>query len=108
MSFLKWINPFNKVIDVVGEFVEDKDALNKINGEIENLRQAVYLQELGTKTIPWVDALHKMGRQLMSYATLGAGVYLLSINPDINPVTMAAIVGPAGLYNVVKGRGNGS
>lgn len=108
MSWTDWINPFNKVVGVVGEYVEDKDALNKINAEIENLRQSVYLRELETKTIPWVDAFHKMGRQLMSYATLGAGVYLLSVNPDINPVTMAAVVGPVGVYNAVKGKGRGN
>lgn len=102
---MKWLNPFNRVADLVSEVVTDKDKANEIAASLEELRQHVYLAELNTRTVPWVDALHKMGRQLMSYASLCAGVYLLTVNPEINPMALAAVVGPAGIYNAVKGRG---
>lgn len=105
MSLTDWINPFNKVTDVVAEVVEDKDKRNELNAAIERLRQEVYMKELDTKTVPWVDAIHKMGRQIMSFATLIAGVYLLKTNPNIDPLTLAAIVSPAGIYNYIKGKG---
>lgn len=105
MSLADWINPINKVTEVVSEAVEDKDKRNAINAHLEELKQQIYLAELNTKTVPWVDALHKMGRQIMSLATLIAGVYLLKTNPDIDPLTLAAIISPAGIYNYIKGKG---
>lgn len=104
MAF-EWINPFNKVADIVSEVVEDKDARNKINGELETLKQQIYIIELNTKTIPWVDALHKMGRQIISFYSVVAGTVILYFNPDINPLVLAAVLGPGGIYNAVKGRG---
>ena len=105
MSLTDWINPISKAEDIISEAVEDKDKLNAINGHLEELKQQVYLAELNTQTIPWVDAIHKMGRQIMSFCTLIAGVYLLKTNPDIDPLTLAAIVSPAGIYNYIKGKG---
>lgn len=105
MSLTDWINPISKAEDIIAEAVEDKDKLNAINGHLAELRQQVYLAELNTKTIPWVDAIHKMGRQMMSYATLAAGVYLLVKHPDINPMTLAAVMSPSGIYNYIKGKG---
>lgn len=105
MSLVDWINPFNKVADIVSEYVEDKDAKNRIMGELETLKQQVYMKELGTKTVPWVDALHKMGRQILSIISLvGPGV-LLYLQPDIDPLAIAAMVAPGGVYNWAKGKG---
>ena len=105
MSWLKAINPFNKVVGVVSEFVEDKDKANELSARLQSELNNIYLAELQVKTVPWVDAVHKMGRQLMSYASMAAGCYLLTVNPDINPLALGAVVGPAGAYNIVKGRG---
>lgn len=103
MSLLDWIKPFNKVVDVVAEVVEDKDQRNRINAEIETLRQQVYMAELNAKTIPWVDALHKMQRGILSVFSMGIGAYLVHKGADAGSI--AAIVGPAGIYNFVKGKG---
>ena len=105
MSLLDWINPFNRVADIVSEVVTDKDERNRLNHALKELEQKVYLAELGTKTVPWVDAVHKMGRQLITFASMAVGVSLVYINPDIDPLTLGAILGPGGIYNAVKGRG---
>jgi hypothetical protein len=58
---------FKGTTDIIKEAVTDKDKQNEIIGNLEELKrqfeQALYLKELDTKTVPWVDALHKMGRQ---------------------------------------------
>ncbi|NIB44755.1 hypothetical protein HBA55_34565 [Pseudomaricurvus alkylphenolicus] len=105
MAITDWINPFNRVADIVSEVVEDKDARNKLNHELESLKHQVYIVELNTKTVPWIDAVHKMGRQLISVTSLITGVVLVYVNPEIDPLTLGAILGPGGIYNAVKGKG---
>lgn len=106
MSLVDWINPFNKVADVVSEYVEDKDAKNRIMGELETLKQQVYMKELDTKTVPWVDAMHKMGRQILSVLSLIIPAVLIYLQPDIDSGAIAAMVAPGGVYNWAKGKGN--
>ena len=67
MSLIDFINPFSDVIDVVDQYVEDKDKANELKFKLDMGSQKVYLTELMTKTVPWVDALHKMGRQITGY-----------------------------------------
>lgn len=105
MSLFDWAKPVSKAIDVVDQFVEDKDEKNRLTADLKKLGEQVYMAELGTKTVTWVDALHKMGRQLTSWATLGMGFYLLNTNPEITPGQLAAIGGPGALYTWMKGRG---
>lgn len=100
---------FDRTIDVVQEAVTDKDAQNRILGSLETLKQQIdkelHIIELQTKTVPWVDALHKMGRQMINLVTIIAVTVLLL--KDI------AITGPAALilgsgnvaYQVIKGKG---
>lgn len=101
----EWINPFNKVVGLVSEFVEDPDKKNELDNALQQLKENVYLAELQTKTIPWIDGLHKMGRQLLSWGSLLVPAILLYHNPDIDPMQLAAMTGPAGLYNYMKGKG---
>lgn len=105
MSLLDWLNPINKAADIVSEVVEDKDKRNELQAELEKLRQQVYITELNTRTIPWVDALHKMGRQILALLNIAVPAVLLWFNPDINPAALAAMAGPSGIYAYVKGRG---
>ena len=106
MSILALINPFNKITEVVSEFVEDKDARNKLNAALETLKQEVYIQELQTKTIPWVDALHKMQRGILSVLSMSITVYMIHSGVD-DPLALMAGLAPAAGYNVVKGKGKG-
>ena len=109
MGILSSIPIVGKLIDgtrdIVSQVVVDKDKRNEIFGNLERLRQEVYLAELGTKTVPWVDALHKMGRQILNIATIGAVVTLLLLGIEITP-TIALILGGGNVsYQLIKGSG---
>lgn len=109
MSFLDYINPFNKVIDLASKAITDKDLLNQFRheatmatAELKTMLET-YRQELETKTVPWVDALHKMGRQILSYAGYGLAFYMVSKGYD--PMAAMAAIAPGGIYSYVKGKG---
>jgi len=109
MGLLDFLGIFNKTADIVKETVLDKDAQNKILENLELTKLTIenrLLQiELSTKTIPWVDALHKMGRQITNYLMLLFGFILVMLDKDLS--------GPAGMimgggnlaYQVIKGKG---
>ena len=97
--------PINSLLELIREVVPDKDKQAEIAARLEEVRQNVYMAELNTKTIPWVDAVHKMGRQLIGFVSLGVGAYLMHKHPDINPASLAALLAPGGIYNYVKGKG---
>lgn len=121
MSFdiLGWTKPITKALGIIDKAVVDKDQkiaiegeLDKLQIELQKLAQQVYMSELQTKTVPWVDAFHKMGRQLLSYLTLGLTAYIiLDMNAkgiEIGLEVVFAILGgstPAGIYNLAKGKG---
>jgi len=91
--------------DIISQVVVDKDKRNEIFANLEQLRQEVYMAELGTKTVPWVDALHKMGRQILNIATIAAAVTLLLLGVEITP-TIALILGGGNVsYQLIKGSG---
>jgi len=103
MSFLDFINPFNKVADIVSEAVEDVDKSNELRAKIVQLGEQVYLQELQTKTVPWVDALHKMGRQITGY--LGYALAFYMVKEGYDPMAAMAAVAPGGIYAAFKNKG---
>lgn len=105
MSIFDWLKPVDKAIGVIDQFVEDKDEKNRLTAELESLKQQVYITELNTKTVPWVDAVHKMGRQILSILNLIVPAVLIHYHPDVDPMTLVAICGPSGIYNYVKGKG---
>ena len=104
MSFIDFINPFNKVADIVSEFVEDKDKANELKAKIIGLGETTYMTELKTKTIPWVDALHKMGRQIGNYASYGLCGYMIH-SGITDPIALGACFTPGGLYAAFKNKG---
>ena len=57
-------NVVHKGLDIVDQFIMDKD-------KAAELKAAFYLQELRTPTVPIIDAIHKMGRQLLAFAQMG-------------------------------------
>lgn len=89
---------FKQGVDIIDQMVEDKDLAKKLN-------QQLYLVELSTKTVPVIDAIHKMGRQIISLLTLIIPAILVYHDPTIEPMTLAAIAGPSGIYNYIKGKG---
>lgn len=96
-SFLS--SPVNKGLDIVDQMVEDKDASNQ-------LKAAFYLAELQTKTIPLIDGLHKMGRQILAFAQIGFYAWCLQKGHDITPELVAGVSGATTAYTLIKGKGN--
>jgi len=104
MSLLDFINPFNRVADVVDQFVEDKDASNEIKKAIAMAAEETYRKELEARTVPWVDALHKMGRQLTGYLGYALAFYMVH-KGGVDPMAVMAAVAPGGLYAAFKNKG---
>lgn len=119
MSVFDWFKPLDKAMDVVDKAVLDKDAAAAIKGELQMaelklraLAEQTYVAELQRVTIPWVDALHKMGRQILSLLNLiipSATVIILAFM-DV-PLTEKHMIvlglgnGASIVYNGVKGKG---
>ena len=103
MSFLNFINPFNKIADLASEFIEDKDKANELKAKITELGEHVYMTELQTKTVPWVDALHKMGRQISTYLSYGLCGYMIH-SGITDPLALGACFAPGGLYAAFKNK----
>ena len=103
MSFIDYINPFNKVADLISEVVEDKDKAADIKKQLMLAAEATYNNELGTKTVPWVDALHKMGRQITGYLGFALAFYMVR-QGEADPMAVMAAVAPGGIYAAVKDR----
>lgn len=104
MSFLDFINPFKDVTDLVSEYVEDKDKANEINAKLMLAAEATYNNELSTKTVPWVDALHKMGRQITGYLGYGLAFYM-TYKGGVDAMAIMAAVAPGGIYAAMKNKG---
>ena len=118
VNFLNWLKPVNRVIDVVDKAVVDQDLRIQLKAELQSaqydlqkLAQEVYVAELNTKTVPWVDATHKLGRQGLALLSMLGGwgiiVYMIHKGMDANQLVTAMLAShaPALGYNVVKGKG---
>lgn len=108
MAFLEYIpiigDLLTKTHDIVDQVVEDKDKKNEIFENLAEIGQQVYVKELETKTIPWVDGLHKMGRQILNLATIIAVAVLLLLEVEITPTIALILGGPNCAYQIVKGK----
>ena len=107
---MSWFNIFSDAKDLVSEYIEDPDKRNELVAKIDAAQQATYQMELQTKTIPWVDALHKMSRPLISVITVITAGVVVSINPELDIMNLLTVIGggsvPATAYTVLKGKGN--
>ena len=103
MAWLDFLNPFNKVADIVSEAVEDKDKANEIKKQLMSLAEATYAKELTVKTVPWVDGLHKMGRQITGYLGYALAFYMVH-KGGIDPMALMAAVAPGGIYAAFKNK----
>ncbi len=99
---MNWLGLFDKTVDLASEAIEDPDKLNEIRGNLETLRQERYTLELQTKTVPWVDALHKMGRQITGYVGYGLAFYM--VHQGYDPMAAMAAVAPGGIYAAFKNK----
>ncbi len=101
---LSLFTTIDKTIDLASEAIEDVDLSNKLKADIAKIKEQVYITELNTKTVPWVDGLHKMQRGILSRASLAVTIYMVHNGVD-DPIALGAGMAPAGLYNFVKGKG---
>lgn len=106
MGLLDWINPINKITEIVDKAVPDKDLRAQLKSQLDTLKEQSYQIELQSKTIPWVDAIHKMGRQIMALLTMlvTAGM-MLYLNRPLEPQEVAGLGGVGGIYAWIKGKG---
>ena len=100
---------FKDTTDIIKEAVVDKDKQNAIIENLDMIRmemeKEIYFKELETKTTPKIDALHKMGRQILNYISI-IGVYaLLFLDKEITPTAAAIITGGNVAYQLIKGKG---
>ena len=106
-ELIKSANPFSRVFDLADKAIPDKDLNSQLKQELDKavvgFEELVYQLELNTKTIPWVDAIHKMGRQVMSY--LGYGLAFYMVHKGADPWAVGMALTPGGIYSYLKGQG---
>lgn len=119
MSVFDWFKPLDKVLDTVDKAVTDQDLKNELKAglqqaeiDLRGLAQKAYIAELGTKTTPLADSIHKLARPGLSLLSLllsaGVLIYYIHAGNDLDLETMLAILGmngPTGVYNYIKGAG---
>lgn len=98
-----------KIVEAALEKTEDVDKRNALVMQFLQMREETRRAEVARVTVPWVDALHKMGRQIF-WLSMGAGVLVLigmGKGPELkeHAELLIAVLGGGGLYTVIKGRG---
>lgn len=96
---------FDKTAEIVKEVVVDKDKQNEILGNLEELKHHVYLAELGTQTVPWVDALHKMGRLLTNWSLIALIIVFQFMGWELDQNVVFLAGGGNMVYQLIKGKG---
>lgn len=103
--FGKLFGVADKALDVAKEATVDKDRVLQLAQDGKDLELQAYVAELSAKTIPWVDALHKMGRLLTQWLLIGMGILQMMTGKQLSEVVWLTIGGPVALYTWMKGRG---
>jgi hypothetical protein len=112
---LSLFKTIDKIVDLGSEVIEDKDKRNELSAMIEKVKEEaslakeeleaqIHIAGLNTKTVPWVDALHKMQRFILSVLSMGITVYMIHKGVT-DPIALASGLVPAGGYNIIKGKG---
>jgi hypothetical protein len=111
------------LLGLVGQWIPDKDkqaeirahivdvqarvteALATLTGKLAEFESMKLAAELQAKTIPWVDALHKMGRLINGWALLVVVGAAHAMGKPLDADTVMWVAGVMGVYNYVKGQG---
>ena len=91
MSIRDLMGIADDAIGLADKFILDKDQAKEIKTKVLLLKEQAYITELQTKTVPWIDAIHKMGRQILSILSLILPAILLYAEPSIDPLAIAAL-----------------
>jgi hypothetical protein len=86
-----------KSLALASEYITDPDKLNEYVTDLLKGNNAV--------TIPWVDALHKMGRQLMIFFLLYIYYESVKLGQPLDMSEFLMIAAGPGAYILQKGRG---
>lgn len=120
MGLFSKLNPISGVKESIDNLVDnaskladqailDQDAWNELRFRLYELATTIqaeaHLAELSTKTVPWVDALHKMGRQILAGLAIVAVIAIKYSGHDLSPEEVALIGGPSLGYILAKGKG---
>lgn len=97
----------SKALDLASEKMLDQDKLNDLITRVIEAQLQLDIAKAQTKTIPWVDALHKMFRPMYWLLfTIGIFVFAyLQINLEEYEKYFLLASGGGGLYTLMKGRG---
>ena len=96
---------FESTTEIIKEVVTDKDQQNQIIGNLKEIELHLYSLELQTKTVPWVDSLHKMGRQITNWLTIIAVTTPLILEIEITGPAALILGGGNVAYQIIKGKG---
>lgn len=99
----------DKALDIALEKTEDVDKRNALLLEYYRIKEATRTAEVNRVTVPWVDALHKMGRQIF-WLVMGTGVIVLVAmgkGAELRQQAdlLLAVLSGGGAYTLMKGRG---
>lgn len=95
----------DKGIDLAAKSTVDVDKVLQLAQDGKATEVQEYIAELNCKTIPWVDALHKMGRLLTQWMLIGLGIIQMYTGHQLSEIAWLTIGGPVALYTWMKGRG---
>ena len=108
MSAIGMVKTFAALFSFASK-IKDPDDRAEFHAIIAEAQAQVRIAELNTKTIPLVDAIHKMWRPMTTSIASAAPMIIYFIKPDIDFNTLAlltgSIAGPTGLYTLMKGKG---
>jgi len=95
------VNVVSKSLDLASEYIEDPDKRNDLAVRVIEANIA----SNNAQTIPWVDALHKMGRQLMMFALMFMYYYSWKSGNPMPFEDLALLAAGPGVYTLLKGKG---
>lgn len=99
----------SKALDIALEKTEDVDKRNAMLLEYVRIKEETRRAELARVTVPWVDALHKMGRQIFWLTSLVGILTLIGLGHGDELMRYAGALDTTAagglLYTLMKGRG---
>lgn len=90
-----------KALELAGRFIEDPAKRAEFAVRILEAEAA----RDAAPTVPWVDALHKLGRQLLWFAVIGLYGWSWHTGRPIDLDALALLAAGPGVYTILKGRG---
>jgi len=105
MGMFSWLGIGEKAIDIVDQAVINTDAVISLSQAGNDKALKAYLAAVQVKTVPWVDALHKMGRQIQVYLIISLAFYCAYADKDLPQIAWLVSGGAAGAYTLIKGKG---